>query len=147
MMIAARPRGFTLLEVLLSVALIGVLAGISLPIYNSFLARNDLDITAQQVAESFRRAQIYSRGMKDDFAWGVNIQPTSVILFRGTNFATRNTAYDEPISLPGITASGLSEVQFAKLTGLPNTTGTVTLTTNNGQTKQVVINAQGMVNY
>jgi prepilin-type N-terminal cleavage/methylation domain-containing protein len=144
----ARIRGFSLLEMLLSVAIIGMLAGVSLPLYNSFLARNDLDIAAQQVAETLRRAQIYARGMKNDSAWSVERpSSTTVVLFRGINYGGRDTAYDEPVSLNGITASGLSEVQFAKLTGLPNTTGSITLTTNVGETKTVTINAQGMVEY
>lgn len=145
----ARPRGFTLLEMLLSVVIIGVLAGVSLPLYNSFLARNDLDIATQQVAETFRRAQIYARGMKSDSAWSVERPSSSqVTLFIGTVYSGHDTAFDETITLSGgITASGLSHVEFAKLTGLPSTTGTITLTTGVGETKDITINAQGMVEY
>lgn len=141
-------RGFSLLEMLLSVMIIGMITAISVPLFNSFLARNDLDITSQQVAETFRRAQVYARGVKNDSIWSVQMQTNNIILFRGNNFAARDTNYDETIALPGtVTASGLSNVQFAKLSGLPNTTGTVTLTSNASETKTVTINAQGMVNY
>ena len=144
----SRQRGFTFLEMMLSIALISAIVGMSVPVYNSFLARNDLAITAQQVAEALRRAQVYARGMNGDSAWSVEIQSTTVTLFKGTNFAGRNTGYDEAISLAGrVTASGLSEVQFAKLSGAPNTTGNITLTTNASETKTVAINAEGMVSY
>lgn len=146
-----RPAGFTLLEVLLSVLILGMLAAITLPLYNSFLARNDLDIAAQRVAETYRRAQVYARAMKEDSAWSVERQSTVITLFKGTSFASRPTDFDETVTLEnGITATGVTEVQYAKLTGLPNTGGstvTVTLTTTTGQTKPVSINAQGMVDY
>lgn len=147
-MAARRAAGFTLVELMLSIVIIVLLSGITLPLYRSFLARNDLSIASQQVADTLRRAQLYARGMKEDNAWSVEVQSAAVTLFRGTNFGTRDTGFDEPVTLTGgITASGLSQVQFAKFTGLPNTTGTITLTTNVGETKAVTINAQGMVDY
>lgn len=140
--------GFTLVELLLSVTIIGMLTALSLPVYNSFLARNDLDIASEQVAQTLRRAQKYARGMYDDSAWSIEVQSSTVTLFRGTTFASRNTGFDEPITLPSsITASGLSQVQFSKLSAAPNTTGTITLTNNNNETRTITINGKGMVNY
>lgn len=145
---AAGQRGFSLIEMVLSVAIIGLLTGITLPVYQSFLTRNDLDITSQQVAETFRRAQVYARGSKSDSVWSVEVQSSAVTLFKGTSFGSRDTAFDEVISLPAnITASGTSEVQFAVLTALPNTAASVTLTTNVSDTKTITVNAEGMVDY
>lgn len=144
-----RPTaGFTLVELLLSVTIIGILVGLSLPVYNSFAARNDLDLAGQQVAGTLRRAQTYARGMDDDSAWSVRIQPTIVTLFKGTTFGTRDTNYDETLSLPGsVTVSGLSEVQFSKLTATPNTTGSITLTSNANDSRTITINAKGRIEY
>jgi len=140
--------GFTLIEMMLSLAVIVVITIISMPLYRSFLARNDLGLTSQRIAETLRRAQVYARGMKSDSAWSVEVQSATVTLFKGTSFAGRDTNYDETISLPStLSASGLAEVQFTKLTGLPNTTGTVTLTTTASETTTVTVNAEGMVNY
>lgn len=141
-------RGFTLIEVLLSVAIIGILVGLSLPIYQSFQNRNDLDIAAQNVTDTLRRAETYSRAVNGDSQWGVEIQSGAVTLFKGTSFASRNTTYDEAISMStSISLTGLSEVLFTKVTGAPNTTGSVTLTSSNNDTRTVTINAKGMVDY
>lgn len=141
-------NGFTLIEVLLSVAILTILTGLSLPVYESFMRRNDLDITAQQLAASLRRAQTYARSVNHDTVWSVRVQPTVVTLFQGTDYASRNTAYDESFSVPStVTTSGLSEIQFAKLSAAPNTSGTITLTSNANATRTITVNAKGMVEY
>lgn len=58
--------GFTLLELLLSVAVISTLAGLSLPVYRTLLMKNDLDIAAVTTAQSLRRSQILSQAVDGD---------------------------------------------------------------------------------
>ncbi len=141
-------RGFTLIELMLSVSIIGLLTGLSLPVYQSFTNRNDLDITALSLANAMRRAQTYARGMNGDSDWGVSVQTGSIILFKGAVFATRDTTYDEPITVsPTTTVSGLSIVIFSKFSGAPSATGTATLTSINNEVRTVNINAKGMVTY
>ena len=141
-------KGFTLLEMLLSVSIISILVAGSVPVYNSFASRNDLDIAGQQVVGALRRAQMYARGMDDDSAWSVRMQSTNAILFKGTVFASRDQGFDEITTIPGsITVSGLSEVQFAKFTAAPNATGTITLTSNASDARNIVVNAKGRVDY
>jgi len=89
-----RGNGFTLLEVMLSMTILALLAGLSLPVYESFMRRNDLDLTTQQLASSLRRAQTFARAGNHDSAWSVEVQPTVVTLFRGTNFSARDQTYD-----------------------------------------------------
>lgn len=145
----ARPdSGFTLTEMLLSVTIIGMLAGMSIPVYESFVRRNDLDLAAQNIAATIRRAEAYARSMNGDNAWSVEVQSTTVTLFQGTNFAGRNTNLDETYSLPAsVTPSGLSEVRFAKFTAAPNTTGNITLTSSTNDVRTITINAKGAVDY
>lgn len=142
-------RGFTLLEMLLSVAIIGLIVSLSLPVYQSFQSRTDLDVSAEQLVHTLRRAQTYSRGAKGDSQWGVRVQNASMTLFKGTSYETRDSALDEVISIPPtFTVSGLSDVVFSKMLALPNSTGSVVIahgSTNN--TRTVSINAQGMVSY
>ncbi|OGI26088.1 MAG: hypothetical protein A3J76_04010 [Candidatus Moranbacteria bacterium RBG_13_45_13] len=141
-------QGFTLLEVLLSVAAIAIIAGISIPIYQSFQVRNDLDIAAVEIAQTLRRAQVLAQAVDGDTSWGAYIQLGNITLFKGTSYVARDTNFDEVFDAPtSITPSGVSEIVFTKFTGLPQTTGTITLTSNANETRNITINAKGMVSY
>ncbi len=143
-----KSAGFTLVEVLLSVAIITMLTGLSLPLYESFVRRNDLDLTTQSVATMIRRAETYSRGAKSDSAWGVEFQTGTVTLFKGVAFSGHDTSYDETVSIPAsITFSGLGELLFTKLSGTPNTTGSLALASTTNITRTITINAKGVVDY
>lgn len=140
--------GFTLIELLLSITIIGILSGLSLPVYESFARRNDLDITTQSAVNAIRRGESYARAVQGDSTWGVKFDSTGVTLFKGATYASRDTAYDETIDVPGsVTVSGLSEVLFTKLTAAPSTTGTVTFTSSTNDVRTVTLNAKGMVDY
>ena len=141
-------KGFTLLEVLLSLAAIALISGISIPLYQSFQVRNDLDIAATTYAQSLRRAQILAQAMDGDIAWGVYMTSGSITLFRGISYVSRDSNFDEVFEIPAsITPSGISEIIFTKFTGLPQTTGSVTLTSTINETRVITINARGTISY
>lgn len=141
-------RGFTLVEMLLSVGLIATLAALSLPLYATFVNKDDLDLTTQVTANALRRAQLYSRAAKGDSAWGVAVTSGAVVMFEGATYASRDTTADETNTIPGsITPSGSAEVDFAKLTGVPAATASITLTSNTNDTRTITVNAKGMVDY
>lgn len=143
-----RTGGFTLLEVLMSIAIITALAAVSLPVFQNFQVRNDLHVAATTVAQSLRRAQTLAQASDGDISWGLKIQANSIVIFKGPNYAGRDTSYDEIFDLPGdITPSGLGEVVFAKFTGDPSTTGTVTLTSSTNETINLSLNTRGTVTY
>jgi prepilin-type N-terminal cleavage/methylation domain-containing protein len=144
-----QARGFTLIEILLSVAIMSVLIGLSLPMYNAYNNRNDLDLTSQTITEMMRRAMTYSRGMRFDDSWAVHIQTGSTTLYKGTVYATRDASYDESATIPSsFTMSGMSDVSFAKMTGLPSSTGVVTLAiSGTSESRSVTLNGEGMVSY
>lgn len=143
----SKQRGFTLVEMLLSVSIITLLVGMSVPVYATFVGRNDLEVTRQGIVESLRRAQTYARAVKGDGTWGVAVISGKAVVFKGASYAARDAAFDENIIINStITTSGLSEVVFTKLSGAPSTTGTATLTqTTSNDSRTVSINAKGMV--
>ena len=140
-------KGFTLLELLLSVALLGALAGLSLPVYRTLISKNDLDIAADTVAMSLRRAQLLSQAVSGDSAWGVKVQNGSVTLFKGAAYAGRDADFDETFTVPPtIGVSGTSEIVFTKFTGYVPTTGTINLSAESDE-QSVAINEQGTVGF
>jgi len=141
-------QGFTLLEVLLSVTIIAMLVAVSLPVYETFVRRNDLDLTTQNTVALIRRAEVYARAVNGDSAWGIEFLPSGTTLFKGTAYATRDAGYDETITLPGsVTQSGMSEVVFSKLSAIPGNTGALTLSSTTNDVITISINAKGMVDY
>ena len=140
--------GFTLLEVLLSIAAITIIAGIGVPVYQSFQNRNDLDIAAVSFAQTARRAQTLAQAVDGDTSWGIKAQSGSITLFKGASYSGRDTSYDETFTMPSsIIVSGTQEFVFAKFTGLPQTTGTLTLTSVNSEARSITVNGKGMAGY
>ncbi len=141
-------RGFTLIEVLLSVVLLSMIAGMSIPLSRIFLERNELDQTTATLAQTLRRAQFMSIAQDGDSTWGVKVTSSSILLFKGSSYATRDQIFDESTSIaPSIIFSGLSEVVFQKGTGTPTATGTSTFTARSNEIRNVTINQKGMVSY
>lgn len=141
-------RGFTLIEVLLSVAIISILVGIAMPVYSGFAQRNELDTTTQTLGQALRRAETYARSGKSDGPWGVAVSTSTFTVFQGATYASRNTALDEAVTVPGsITLAGTSEIIFARLSGIPASTASITLNSNTNTTRGVSVNAKGMVSY
>lgn len=141
-------RGFTLLEMALSISILGIIFGMVGPLYNTFMVRNDLDVTVGTMVQSMRRAGTLARALDGDSVWGVHVATGSILIFKGTSFAGRDITADENTEIPNnIVVTGLTDVVFNKKTGLPQTFGTTTFTSVTNETRNVTINEKGMVDY
>lgn len=142
-------KGFTLVEMILAIAMLFILFGIASPFYQKYQSKNDLDLAVISVAQNLRRAQTLAQGMDANSNWGLYLQGGSMTVFRGTSYATRDSSFDELISMPDVVVpSSLTEVVFTKFTGLPASVGIITLTnTSINEIKNITINSKGMVDY
>lgn len=142
-----RRAGFTAIELLLSVALIGLLAGLSAPVYQTVQNRNELEVATISLAQALRRAHTLSIAVEGDSSWGVSLSSGTITLFKGTTYATRDSAFDEVTSInSGITVSGTSEYVFEKFTGEPIAGETILIGVH-GATTTITVNEKGTIGY
>lgn len=140
-------RGFTLVEALLTLGILGVLAGLTIPLVASLPAATSLEASAGALAAQLRRAQARSVAGWDDHAWGVAFFSDQYTVFAGPSYAARIVAEDEVTTLP--TAVTLSsdlgaEVLFSS-NGVPSADGTLTLTQADGLTAAVDVGPAGAI--
>jgi prepilin-type N-terminal cleavage/methylation domain-containing protein len=139
--------GFTIIELLLAVAIMFVVGAVMAPVSIDFQQRNDLDVAQTTFAQGVRRAQQMSMTGEGDSQWGVIASSGTIVIFKGNTYATRDVNFDENYVISGsIALSGQLEYDFEKTTGLPTQTGTMTFV-NGIYQKQVGVNAKGIVNY
>lgn len=141
-------RGFTLIEILLSLSMMAVIAAFSLPVAQNYQLRSGLHVAKDTTAQQLRRAQSLSIAGEGDDTWGVAIQNGSVTLFKGSSYASRDTSYDEVNAIQtSITTSGISEVVFTRITGEPSTTGDINLESAASQTEIITVQSNGLIEW
>ncbi len=138
-------KGFTLIEILIVLVIFGLLVLFTVPLGAQFLKTAHFLASIDEVVGTLRNARDRSLSQDRDSAFGVYVTPTTHTLFKGNSFLTRDPLFDEVHELPaGVSASGLSEVVFAKYTGMPNVTGNIVLTSDVGA-RTISINSAGRI--
>jgi len=135
-------KGFTAIETLLTLGIIAVTAGMSIPLYRTYQVRNDLDIAVEQAKHALERAQVLARAGQNDSLWGY--EAVEGVLFQGESFEVRESQADETYIVPGgITVSGLTEVVFQRVSGEPVAAGEMFFEAANGERRSVTIDEGG----
>lgn len=143
-----RQPGFTLIELLLSISIMAILAGIGLPVFQSFQSRNDVDIATMIFVQGVRRAQVLARGMDSDANWGAYVTTGTITIYSGANYAARTVLLDETYDISsGAMITGTQEFNFSKFTGFPVASGTLIFTSPTNETRTITINTKGTVSY
>lgn len=137
--------GFTLLELLMVIAIIGALGVLSASFYARFLTQNAVANTTDQVVANLRKAQLYSMmGKQSGGDWGVKFttSPRQITLFLvGNPVFDEDFTVNDNINITGLDATG---VTFTHFTGLPSSTTSIVVTGQNN-TDTITISAQGIV--
>ncbi|MBI5466173.1 MAG: prepilin-type N-terminal cleavage/methylation domain-containing protein [Candidatus Kerfeldbacteria bacterium] len=157
------PRGFSLVEILLAIAILAILASMGFIMFGGYQRRTELDTSARQIAAILRRAQGKAVSGENDKPWGVrfNVDPTnSYVLYRDDGSGYAAATQKETLSLGGyvkiaaVTIQGAgNEVLFQKRTGTTTTYGSgsggiaVRLEdiADSSKFKNIIVTAQGKI--
>lgn len=137
--------GFSFIELILVISLVLLLGVMSSGFAARFLTQNSVANSGDQLVNDLRAAQMNAMVGKQNSNWGVNYSANTITLYKGNSFATRTTAFDQTFSVnSGVTISGMSDINFTRMTGIPGSTPTITIT-GSGETKTITVNSQGVV--
>lgn len=118
-----RARGFTLVELLLVIGLAALIGAISAPALYSFVSSSFFTNGVEIMMRTLRTAQNYSISGRDDSSWGVHYEVGKLVLFKGTDYATRDPSFDTSTPLPtAVVIVGWSDLYFDRLRGRPSQT-------------------------
>lgn len=156
-------KGFTMIELLLSLAVIVVMSAMLMPVLVGTVTAKDLSTTVTLVTDSLRRAQSNVMSGRQDSQWGVHLQQDRAVLFQGATYNPA-AADNDTLEFSGqvrVTAVSLApggsctlpdgtgncDVHFRQVNGAPVEAGTITMTNDSGQVGTITINAAGMTDY
>ncbi len=136
-----RRSGFALLELVLVIGIIGVVGTMSVPLYRDYQVRSDLNLATEQVTQGIARARLLSQSAQNDSGWGFYI-PAGV-LYKGDSYVNRDAGYDEDYPMPStIMVTGLTEVAYSKIGGVPSSTGAINLIALNQEQRTIFIKVE-----
>lgn len=113
-------KGFTLIETIVVLAIIMTIGSSVAFATSAFLAGNSLKNTTGQLVSVLRTAELNAMSGKQDSKWGVNLSSTSITLYSGNSYQTRNAAFDVVYEIPQTVSVATSDIVFEKVTGDTN---------------------------
>lgn len=138
-------RGFSFVEVIVVIALLGLLVSIGTVVSSDYLNRQQLRVAGESVFDAIRQAQADADSQTNVQPFGVKILSDQIVRFEGTSYETRAPSADIVIDLPMTVAiPSATEVVFPP--GTPFPAQTTTLTIQNERTAiDILINAYGLL--
>jgi len=146
-------RGITVIEMLLVVAIIGILALIVFPQFSKIRENQILKNTVEDVVSTLHSIQSQSLASIDSSEYGVHFQSDKIIIFKGQIFSegaldNKIINITSPISISNVTLGGVSstlgDLYFERLSGIPSKIGTITIL-GSSISKIVTISSTGAV--
>jgi prepilin-type N-terminal cleavage/methylation domain-containing protein len=147
-----RSRGFTLIEIVLALAIMLILAGIILISFATLNRTQALDRDTETIVQVLRQAQSQTLTSKNAMQYGVHFASSTATLFSGSTYSANdagNLVYTLKTSdlILNVSITGSStDVVFNRLTGETAQNGTILLQTQQANfTRTVTIYKTGVV--
>lgn len=144
---ARHVKGFSLIEILLTMALISIVLAASIPAYQKLQSENDLAIAISTLAQSLRLAELKAQAVDEGSGWGIHSESGVITIFKGPTFANRDQTFDETFQFnKKISITSMADIFFVPFFGTPQTPGLWQIKESN-QTRSITINQIGTLLY
>ena len=151
---SGKRHGFTLLEVIIALAIIGTLTSIVLASMSTLRARQTLDSSIEKTLSAFSHARLDTISSMKDSVYGVRVLSDRVIYFKGAVYPGDNDSNNLVLVLPPLIIianislnGGGSDIIFQRLTGATQNYGTFNIQAKGNATifSTLAINQSGAV--
>lgn len=147
-----KSRGYTLIEIILAVAIGTILLGLTVTAFKSAATSQSVDKSAEIVVSALNEARSSTLSSKEASSYGVHFGTTDVTLFKGPTYVSGVSTnqvrrINQGTTISNITLSGGgSDVIFTRLTGGTTQTGTLVVkNTASTTSKTITISGTGNV--
>lgn len=141
-------KGFTLIEILLVLAIMVILASIILPSFGKMRENQVLKSTTSEVISVIDKARSQSLSSVGSSEYGVHFQTDKIVLFKGITYSSSDAENEDIILTIPATISTISltggavDVYFDRLSGAPSKSGTIVISVSS-LSKTITISATG----
>jgi prepilin-type N-terminal cleavage/methylation domain-containing protein len=146
--------GFTLVELVITLAIFGILVLIGIGLSSNTLGRNQTGNVTQDVVTTLRRAQWQSMNGHEDIEWGVHFETDLFVLFKAPTYSVSDpdnvlTNLPNDVEITSITLTGGgSDVIFIDKFGSTIEDGSIVIENiNSNELRTVTVNAAGMIDW
>jgi prepilin-type N-terminal cleavage/methylation domain-containing protein len=132
-----KKAGFSVIEILIVMAIMGIILTIAVMSFSSARAKKQLEITVDSISAKLEEAKANAVSGKGGVSYGMNFTSTSYTLFAGDTFnpnSETNSSSTVPVDIT-ITrniSGGGDTIVFSRMTGTPQTTGDIIITGTSG---------------
>jgi len=149
-------RGFSIIEVLITITILGIVTSFAIIKFSSVKNRQSLDNATADIITTLNKASSKTLASVNSTTYGVHFEAGAIVVFTGDTYpgtlgASGNEPYISivsPASITNVTLGGVSgssgELYFNRLKGTPSKTGTITVTIP-GSSRTITIGATGQI--
>ena len=149
--VKAKPSGFTIIELVVVVAILGIFVLIASQTLGLFTQQVNLNTTSQQIVSTLQLARNKTLAAEDESQYGVHFELLKYTLFKGSPYVSTdpdNVEYDlSTTEIYEINLTGGDEIIFDRIRGTTANSGNIKvwLLEDNSRTETILVNSSGSI--